>query len=46
MDFADDPALHERDVLGGGDFDRDFVVVQPGVGMATTPGLVQGVVGS
>lgn len=41
VDLADDPALDERDVLGRRDFDRDLIVVEPGVGVATIRGLVQ-----
>lgn len=38
MDLADDPALYEGDVLAGGDFDGDFVVVEPGVGVGSAGG--------
>lgn len=38
MDFADDPALHEGNVLASGDFDGDFVVVEPGVGVGSASG--------
>lgn len=41
VDFADDPALNQGDVLGGGDFDWYFVIVEPGVCVATKAGLVQ-----
>ena len=42
MDFADDPALDEGDILGGGNFDGDFVIVEPGVGVATTTEISTG----
>lgn len=38
MDLADYPALHEGDVLAGGDFDWNFVVVEPGVGVGSAGG--------
>lgn len=38
MDLTDDPTLHEGNVLAGGDFDGDFVVVEPGVGMGSAGG--------
>lgn len=38
MDLADDPALYEGNVLAGGDFDGDFVVVEPGVGVRSAGG--------
>ena len=34
VDFADDPFLHQVDVLDGGDFDGFLVVVKPGVCVA------------
>ena len=45
MDFADDPALNKGDILGGGDFNWYFVVVEPGVCVAAKVGLAQEVSG-
>ena len=43
MNLTDNPTLDEGDVLRGGNFDGDLIVVQPGVRMTTRRGLVQGV---
>lgn len=39
-DLAEDPFLHERDVLAGGDFGRVAVLVKPAVGVTVFWSLV------
>lgn len=36
MNFANDPSLDEGDILACWNFDGNFVVVEPGVGVATS----------
>lgn len=35
MDLADDPTLHEGDVLAGRDFDGNLIVVEPSIGVGS-----------